>query len=404
MKAPLAALLAALCAAAPAPAQTLDEALDLFYRDEIQASLPVFQALVDARPADPDLRAWLAEALRRTGDEARALELARRVLADAPCHAPAHTLAATIFGLQYWEPGAKDSARAHATRAVECAPDDGNAWVTYWVTAMLRRDGAGEAAAQRRIAELAFIPEPAMEMGRWVLRSSPPDAVLLANGDWDYFPMMVAQTVEGVRPDVTIVLVSTLELPWYVRRMAARTGYAPPGTLKHLGDEEGLANDAGEAILGSLTLAAWAGEWLENRNPRPLVLAATVPPELVANVAWPRWDGPVYTLRPPEEAPSDTLRRIDADAFAQLLPHLDLARLDGPLTHATDRSPIRRTGVHPAEYVVWQLFSYGNARVLQERRDEARRAMAMIDALVATGHVGEEYHETVELLRTILEP
>lgn len=402
----LAALLLA-CALAPAAsaplgAQTLDEALKLYYQNRLHESLPILRRLADADPRAVEPRAWLADNLRRTGNGEDALAVARGVLRDEPCNAHAHDVVAAIMGQEFWEPANRDSAWAHVTAGVECAADDGNLWLTYWMAAMMRQDAAGELRAQRRVGELRFIPEPVMELSRWMLRVSPQGSVLFAYGDWDYLPLKVAQTAEGLRPDVTVVLMPMLEVPWYVRRMARETGYPVPAELEGVGDYEAVTDDAGNGLITGRIGALWTAERFGGRNSFPLLAAATSPPEWLEGIAWARWDGPVYHLRPPGKRPPGE-DVIDTTGFCNMLPHLQMVRLRGPITHPGDRSPLRRTSVHPAEYVVRQLYAYGAGRVAEGRLDDARQALAHIQALGAAGHVRGEYAELEGLLRDIID-
>ena len=222
-------LACALAPAAPAPlaAQTLDGALELYYQNRVHESLPILQRLVEADPSAVEPRAWLADNLRRTGNAPDALAVARGVLQDEPCSAHAHDVVASIMGQEFWEAENRDSAWAHVTAGVECDPDDGNLWLTYWMTAMMRQDTAGERRAQRRVGELRFIPEPVMELSRWMLRVSPGGAVLFAYGDWDYLPLKVAQTAEGLRQDVTVILLPMMEVPARIAEVPTDTETDP---------------------------------------------------------------------------------------------------------------------------------------------------------------------------------
>ncbi|HEX6041768.1 tetratricopeptide repeat protein [Longimicrobium sp.] len=399
----LALLAAALpCAgAAPAHAQTLDGVLRPFYAQQYDTALVALQPMLAARPDDPDLLAWKGEVLFRLGDEEGALEAADQALERRECHSQAHDLIARIHTAGYTEDAsARDTAWIHARRAVECDPADGNAWLSYWISGTLRQDSAAERLAARRVVELGFIPGPVMEMGRWILRSAPRDAVLLLNGDWDYFPVVAVQQAEGLRPDVTVGLVGFLEFPWYVRQMAARAGYpVPPEALRGT-DWVPAEEDYGR--LGSIAGTLWARGTLDG-SLRPLTLAGTTETDAVKDAAWPRWDGPVYTLRPWDEATDDEpYTWMPGGDFAARMADVDIARLAGPVTHPADRSPVRRHATAPAEFVLSSVVNYGAGHARLGHADEARRAVTWARALMATGAVGPQGRDAYDALLQVI--
>jgi hypothetical protein len=56
------------------------------------------------------------------------------------------------------------------------------------------------------------------------LNSAEPNGIIVTNGDNDSFPLWHAQSVLGIRPDVTIALVPYLDMEWYARQLNRRSG------------------------------------------------------------------------------------------------------------------------------------------------------------------------------------
>ena len=58
-----------------------------------------------------------------------------------------------------------------------------------------------------------------LDMARDYLESCPPNAILFSFGDNDTYPLWYAQEVEGIRPDVRVVVNSLLGSDWYMREL-----------------------------------------------------------------------------------------------------------------------------------------------------------------------------------------
>ncbi|HEY9450476.1 MAG TPA: DUF2723 domain-containing protein [Gemmatimonadaceae bacterium] len=93
-----------------------------------------------------------------------------------------------------------------------------------------------------------------------LLWSSPPDAVLVTWGDNDSFPLWYLQIVEGMRPDVTVVVAPLLGARWYRAQLARRDALLLPRDVEEFAGET--------AVLGQIAERAAV-------NGRPLAVAIT---------------------------------------------------------------------------------------------------------------------------------
>jgi hypothetical protein len=66
-----------------------------------------------------------------------------------------------------------------------------------------------------------------LEYARNYLESCAPNAILFTNADNDTYPLWYAQEVEGIRPDILIVLTPYLSADWYIDQLRQQRGNKP---------------------------------------------------------------------------------------------------------------------------------------------------------------------------------
>jgi hypothetical protein len=131
--------------------------------------------------------------------------------------------------------------------AVALADRLGTHWIPIGVLAAALPLVLNAPAANRR----AF-PERAIALAvaHDLLRSAPPHTVLVTGGDNDTFPAWYAQAVEGLRPDVTVVVAPLLATEWYRAELARRASLVSRGDVS--------ANRGVVALLAGVAYAARA--------------------------------------------------------------------------------------------------------------------------------------------------
>lgn len=144
------------------------------------------------------------------------------VLADSVPHEVRDRDYFFVLGFWVWGAWAGIGAVALARRM-------GAQWIPVGVLAAAAPLVLNASAADRRAEPERSV---AMQIARALLASAPRDAVLVTGGDNDSFPAWYAQAVEGVRPDVTIVVAPLLGARWYRAQLARRDSLVAPADVE----------------------------------------------------------------------------------------------------------------------------------------------------------------------------
>ena len=322
---------------------TLARGAALFLDNKLDLALPVLEAAAKMCKDNPDAHAWLAECCRRLGRYDEAAVAAQAALDLDPQHAFAHAVLGDLYAphLSAWSRTNSDSAWYHLRQAVRYDQSEGGAWAALWLQAMMRGERELEQRAAAQMIDSGFLSKPVLAYNRWQLEHLPQDAILLTNGDMDTYPSVALQEKEGLRPDVAVVNLSLLNLPWYARLMADRHGIPLPFSDADLDLKRAYRDEKGGIVTVSRQIVAgWIEMLSEGNLGRPLCAAVTAAECNLGPEAAERsvLCGPYFELRAcPVDATSD------GERLAESLQGLDLSDFEGSFTSPVDRSPVRRT-------------------------------------------------------------
>jgi len=277
----LAALLVLAGAIAPAlaqenrPAEVLSWRHRILPREEYVRLSSEWGAYVTGHPSDA--RAWVewGDALRYSGESDSAREKYARAFAVDSTDAVAVAAYANDV-MCYLEPGsAWKLAHQRLLRARKLDPDCPQLYYALWATALRAGDDRLAEDCLRRMVELGDMPLPLLDYGANMVKGAPPGAIIFTNGDNDTYPPLAYQAITGQRRDVSIVNVSLMNAPWFIRYLRDRGipitwSDGVIDTLKPQGPDLLVADQLQQHIYRNLARAGW---------PRPLCYAITVAPQ-----------------------------------------------------------------------------------------------------------------------------
>jgi ankyrin repeat protein len=320
-----------------ATTSSFDSARSLYNRGEVAASLPLFVDAAARDTSDADPIAWIAEVLLRSEDTAGAITGARLALARDDCSSHALGVLGTAYTPRRsaWPDADADTAWQYLRQAVECDPDDGNGWLDLVFAAAERGERDVEREALRKLMQTGFLTPATLAVGRWLLETAPPDAILVTSGDMDTFPLLSLQEVENLRQDVVVVNRSMLALQWYRDLLVERHGLGDPwAMLESVSGWRDLAGDAAPVSAADTAVAVWRAAVLTSRLDRPFAVSVSAGGELV---------GPgTFSFQGSHLLLADSAMSPDPNDLLARFETLDPRDLAGPPVPEADRSAVRQ--------------------------------------------------------------
>jgi tetratricopeptide (TPR) repeat protein len=276
----LAVLMGAVVGVAPAaaagerPAEILSWRHQVLDREQYTQLAREWEGYATAHPRDARARVYWGHALRYTGDwrggQAKYAEAFSIDSTDAA--AIVHSATAGVVEEQNagWR---RDYARLQ--RAARDDPDYPDTYYCLWNGALRAGDEELAANCLRAVVKLGDMPRPLLDYGANMVEGAPEGAIILTNGDNDTYPPLAYQAITGRRRDVSIVNLSLLNVPWYVRYWKSRGLPIPLDDAEIRGI---MSKGKGGPVAGQVVQALWQ-ELCRTQDARPLFYAVTVTPE-----------------------------------------------------------------------------------------------------------------------------
>ena len=378
--------------------QTLDNALTLYYENNLDEAFPIFEQLAREQPDNAAVHAWLAETYRRMGQKDKAIEAAEKALMTDACNAFALTVIADAVNplVGEWEMANAERTWRSLNEAVRCDSSDGNAWLGLWGEALHRGDVVTMRVAEQKLIDIGFFTDAILAYSRWTLRGLPQGAILITNGDMDTYPTYAIQKVEGVRPDVVIVNRGLLTQDWYARYLRDHEGLSLP-----LGDvalEEFIAKKNAQGNIVTLSdeiFARWIDQAKAGTLSRPIAIGATVAGSYYANEREHFGNAGAFLFWSPATNPTPDFAAMQK-GLAGVRPE-DFA---GPWASEQDRSPIRTMYTRDiVRNVTATALTLSESFVKEGKMDRARTLVDWAAKLESISEASPAFAERIAALR-----
>jgi hypothetical protein len=231
-----------------------------------------------------------------------------------------------------------------------------------------------------------------------MLRHLPENALLLTNGDWDTYPAVALQDIEGFRPDVAVVNRSLLNLPWYAKYVEFKYGVKLPYADDEILALKSFKDPGGRRVLVATQMfQGWLDLAATGDFDRPIAVSVTVDVEDLI----PGLDdhlvlaGPYWLWGPEPAGPP-----YDEALLKASLSSIEPGDFSGPFVSAMDRSPVRITTSHLLVHNISAAgLKYAESLLEAKKLEEAGEILSWLEEFEAGTQLGPVSGEVIAELR-----
>lgn len=382
-------------------APNLKPGKELYYQNKIDDAISSFTKILEKNPNNVETLTWLAQSYLRNGEKKKAEEYSRKALKIDNENAFAHLILGKSILPHYTESDTTKSASSwsHYHKAIKYDSTNPNIWVEIWGESIRRKNINYWHTSLKKLYETKFLTNAALEYGRWMLRTLPPNSILFTNGDMDTYPTQALQEVENFRKDVTIVERGLLDLSWSLKFLRD-FGNVP---LLYTDEEidafsEIKDNNGNKTTVADQILADWVQKVKSGEFTRPLVIAPSVAEEFYAKYKdFISFSGSHFTVNS---------KKVDSfmnmDKIEESLNGLINSDFSGPWVSERDLSPIRTIYTNRiVKNISYSAIIYSKELIKNGDTEKALSTLVWLEEFEKNTELGPSFNKEIKELKKL---
>lgn len=369
----------------------LQKPLSLFFEMKFNEALPLFEQIANDHQDNAEAQTWLAETYRRLGRKEDALRTAQHALVLEGCSSFAHV----VFAQASYSDN--ETIGLHLRKAIECDPTDPNGWLMMWGEAIRHADPALKNTCLRKLVETGFFTRAAFAYGRAELRTLPPNALFITNGDMDTYPAQAVQITENFRTDVAVVEREHFGIGWACRFIRDHQGVPLPVPDEELDSMKDTADASGKTVTASEQMFRMLlDEKARGMFTRPIALAPTLGRDFYSRDEDHFQDHGMFLLWNGERRGT----AVDTSDLRRCLEGINPDDFTGPWASVKDRSPVRRYYTNGIVRVLYAIaLRYSEEMIRANRSHEADSTLNWLEQFETKTEFGPDSTSEIARLR-----